>query len=182
MKTTAFLHFVLGAWLGGSIIMGAVIAYNFAGFEDLFERNPKLAAHAGFTIADVPAKKASLLWVHSSELNRALFERWNRTQLAIGVVAMVLALAARARWAPTVLLALATMIVACAHFFVGTQLVELGRQLDFVVRVPPPPQLELFQQKHGLYFALESVRVSVLAVATLWLLLSPPRKPSPSLM
>ena len=40
MKPAPFLHFVLGVWLGGSVILGAVVAYNFGGMDELFLRNP----------------------------------------------------------------------------------------------------------------------------------------------
>ena len=75
VKALSVLYLVFGAWLGGSILVGLAAGYNFAGFEDLFERNPRLAERAGFEPDDPEAKKVSLLWVHSSELNRVLFDR-----------------------------------------------------------------------------------------------------------
>jgi len=171
MKVAPLLCLVLGIWLGGSAILGSIVAYNFSGIEDLFTRNPRLMEHAGFSPADVNAKKTSLLWVHASELNRVFFEVWNRVQLALGAVAVVLALAGRVGRAPIVLLIAATALVAFTHWAFEPRIIELGRQLDFVPRDPPPPMLEEFQRYHGLYFLTEGLRFGLVSVATLLLLL-----------
>lgn len=180
MKAKMFLAWVLGAWLGGSLIIGGVVSYNFAGLEDLFARNPKLADHAGFTLEDEAAKKTSLIWVHSSELNRVFFETWNRAQLVLGGLALVLALGARAGKLATLLLLLAVVLVACTHFLVEPQIVSLGRQLDFASRVPPPPEMGAFQRQHGIYFTLEAVRLVLMAGATLILLFRSSGKNAPA--
>ena len=176
MKAKLLLSWVLGAWLGGSLILGGVVAYNFAGLDDLFARNPKLAEHAGFALEDKAAKTTSLLWVHSSELNRVFFETWNRTQLALGGLALVLALGARAGKLAILLLLLAVGLVAYTHFVVEPQLVGLGRQLDFTPRVPPPPELGPFQRQHGIYFTLEAARLLLVVGATLIALFRGSRK------
>ena len=172
MKPAPLLHLVLGIWLGGSVILGAVVAYNFSGFDDLFARNPRLQEQAGFAPEDINAKKSSLLWVHSSELNRVFFEVWNRTQLGLGVLAVLLAAWGGAGRLPLVLLVVATAIVALISLALEPQIVELGRQLDFLPREPPPPMLEDFQRYHGIYFATESLRFGLVLVAALLLVAS----------
>jgi hypothetical protein len=170
MKPAPLLHFVLGVWLGGSVILGAVVAYNFAGMGDLFARNPRLQEHAGFALDDAAARKSSLLWVHSSELNRVFFEVWNRAQLVLGGLAVLLAVWGRSGRLPVVLLAGATVLVAFTHWAFEPQLVALGRQLDFLPRDPPPPMLAVFQRYHGAYFAAESVRFGLVCLAALVLI------------
>jgi hypothetical protein len=165
MKNHPLLAFVLGCWLGGSILMGAVASYNFAGFDDLFARNPQLAQHAGFDPRDADAKKASLLWVHAAELNRVFFNAWNRAQLVLGAVALALAIAARARPLPIALLAAALALVAVTHLGLEPRIVELGRQLDFLPRQPPPPMLASFQNAHRAYFIADSARFALLLAA-----------------
>lgn len=174
MRARALLILVLGLWLGGSLVVGAVTSYNFAGFADLFERNPALAAQAGFDPADTEAKKTSLLWVHASELNRVFFQAWNRTQLILGILALALSLLSRSGRLVPALLSLALLLVALVHFGIEPQVVELGRQLDFTPRTPPPPQVEPFQRLHGLYFSAELLRLAMIALAALWLALSLP--------
>jgi hypothetical protein len=174
MRTRALLILVLGLWLGGSLVMGAVVSYNFAGFPDLFERNPALAAHAAFDPADSAAKKTSLLWVHASELNRVFFAAWNRTQLVLGALALALALLSRAGRLTIALLALALVLVAWVHLGIEPQVVDLGRQLDFLPRDPPPPQVEPFQRLHGLYFTAELARLALVTLAAALLTLGTP--------
>jgi hypothetical protein len=164
------MHLVLGIWLGGSVILGAVVSYNLSGIGDLFDRNPRLQEHAGFSVDDADARKSSLIWVHSSELNRVFFEVWNRTQLILGGLAVLLAVVGGSRWLPIVLLTAATVLVALIHVALEPQLVEMGRQLDFMPRNPPPPMLADFQRSHGIYFAVESLRFGLLSIATLLLL------------
>lgn len=170
MKPAPLLHFVLGVWLGGSVILGSIVAYNFSGVEDLFARNPRLAEQAGFSPDDADAKKTSLIWVHSSELNRVFFEIWNRTQLVLGALAVGLALWGRSRRAPVLLLATGTLLVALTHWGIEPEIVALGRQLDFLPRTPPPAILETFQRYHGAYFLAESLRFGVVALAALLLI------------
>lgn len=176
MKITAALFLLLGIWLGGSIIVGGVVAYNISGFEHLFARNAKLEARAGFSPDDVEAKKTSVLWVHSSELNRVFFEVWNRSQLVIGALSILLAALGRTGRLGLGLLVAATALVAVVHLVLEPQLVDLGRQLDFLSRDPRPPVEESFQRYHLLYMATESLRLGVLLLATLVLMIRPMRR------
>jgi hypothetical protein len=177
MKHHPFLAFLLGLWIGGSVFLGAVVYYNFAGFDDLFMRNPVLAQHAGFDPADTAAKKSSLLWVHSAELNRVIFEHWNRVQIVLAALALALAVRWRAHWLPTSLLALALGLALLSHFGLEPQIIELGRQLDFVPRDPPPPLLAPFQQAHRNYFIAELARLGAVLLAATLLLWGGPRPP-----
>lgn len=171
MRARALLILVLGLWLGGSLVVGAVVSYNLTGFPALFERNPALAARAGFDPANPEAKRQSLLWVHASELNRVFFAAWNRTQLVLGVLALALALLGRAGRLTIAFLALAVALVAWIHLGIEPRVVELGRQLDFLPRTPPPPQVEPFQRLHGLYFGAELTRLALVTLATTLLIL-----------
>jgi len=175
MKHHPLLAFLLGIWLGGSVLVGAAVAYNFAGFEDLFARNPKLAQQAGFLPQDTAAKKSSALWVHAAELNRVLFQAWNRTQLVLGALVLGLAITWRARRLATVLLALGLALVLFTHFGLEPQVVGIGRQLDFVPRTPPPPQLAAFQDAHRAYFIADTLRFCLVLAAAGLLLYGGPR-------
>jgi hypothetical protein len=175
MKLAPLLHIVLGIWLGGSVILGAVVGYNFSGIDDLFARNPKLQEHAGFEPSDTNAKKSSLLWVHSSELNRVFFEVWNRAQLALGIMALLLAVWSGAGRLVVALLAVATALVGLTHFVLEPRIVDLGRQLDFLPRDPAPPMLNDFKSYHGIYFAVESLRFALVCLAAILLVFRPTR-------
>ena len=176
MRARGLLILVLGLWLGASLAITAVVAYNLAGFADLFARNPALAEQAGFDPADTLARKQSLLWVHASEQNRVFFGAWNRTQLVLGTLALLaalrLALVERAAarpppWLLFNLIAAALLLAALLHLAVEPQLVEIGRTLDFQPREPPPPNLAEFQRLHGIYSAVDLLRLLLLVAATL---------------
>lgn len=160
-RARSLLILVLGLWIGGSVVVGAVVSYNLTGFADLFARNPALAQQAGFDPAAEAEKKESLLWVQSSELNRVFFERWNQTQLVLGALALALALVAGLHRLQLWLLLGAMVLALGLHLEVEPRVVELGRALDFVPRSPPPPELAAFQRMHGIYFAAESVRFAL---------------------
>lgn len=164
------LLLLLGFWIGGALVLGAVVAYNFGGMEELFQRNPQLAARAGFDISDVAAKKQSVLWVHSSELNRAFFEAWNRLQLVLGGLALLLAFRAASSRLVLGLLFCAWALVLYLTLAVNPEVVSLGRALDFVPREPPPAGLPAFQRLHGIYFGLQTLQwlCLILASGLLW--------------
>ncbi len=180
MKTHPLLAFVLGLWIGGTVFLGSVVYYNFAGLDDIFERNPRLAAHAGFDPADIEAKKTSLIWVHSAEQNRVIFHYWNRTQIVLAALALILAIRWRARWLPTALLAIALGLAILLHLGLEPQIVDLGRQLDFISRDPPPPMLEPFGQAHRNYFIAETARLAAVLLAATLLFWGGPRPPRPA--
>lgn len=145
--------------------MGVAVSYNFAGFEDLFARNPTLAQAAGFDPRDTAAKKASALWVHAAELNRVLFQAWNRAQLVLGALTLALAVLWRARRLPVLLLAAALALVVYTHFGLEPRVLDLGRALDLVPRDPPPPLLAPFQDAHRAYFLADTLRFCLLLTA-----------------
>ena len=175
MRDHPLLAFILGVWLGGSVLVGAAVSYNFAGFGDLFARNPRLAQAAGFDPADTAAKKQSLLWVHSAELNRVWFGVWNRTQVLLGALTLALAVRARARPLPLALLGLTFALTLVIHLGLEPRVVDLGRTLDLVPREPPPPALAPFQDAHRTYFAADTLRFCLLLTATGLLLYARPR-------
>ena len=101
--------------------------------------------------------------------NRVFFEAWNRAQLVLGALAVALALWGRSRRTPVMLLVASLLLVVFTHWALEPQIVELGRELDFVPRNPPPPVWEAFQHYHSAYFLVETVRFGLVVLATLFL-------------
>ncbi len=160
----------LGAWLGGSIVVWGVVVYNFAGIDHMLSRNPALSERAGFDPADEEGRKTSVIWVHSSELNRVFFESWCTAQLVLGAASLLVAFAV-GRGAVIAPLAVAAALVVYQTWFLVPDIVELGRALDFAPRDPPPPELAEFGKRHGLYLGVDMTRVvavAVAAVAAIW--------------
>ena len=161
----SFSCVVLGAWIGGSACVWGFVTYNFLGYEDLFARNPKLAARAEFDPADSEAKKTSLLWVHSSELNRVVFEYWNLAQMGLAAVALIALLLARLGVTVWLCVLLAGGLVIYGHFSLMPEIVALGRGLDFVPRSPPPEELGAFGAAHGKYLVVAGLTFALVLTA-----------------
>lgn len=177
MKNSPTSTFLLGLWLGGSVVVLGVVGYNFAGIDPIFEVNPKLAEQAGFDSSDDNAKKTSALWVFASELNRAFFRYWNPVQLGLGVLTLLVVLIRVPRPLSLVTLLLSIAIVTALLLVLEPKLVELGRSIDFVSRVPElPPALVEFQRMHRIYSGLEIAKGVLLLVALFSLLRGYPAK------
>lgn len=159
------LAFLLGIWLGGSLYMWGVAIYNFSGIEHSFEQNPRLAERAGFDPADEEARKTSLIWVHSSELNRAFFNSWGHVQLLLGVLAILSVCIFRQGPSALLLVLVALLISVYTSFSLNPEITTLGRQLDFVPRDPPPPVLAEFNEKHAHSRVVDTVRVLAIFLA-----------------
>jgi len=165
-RRSASTVFVLGLWIGASIAVLGTVGYSFPGVERAMEENPLLAERAGFAPADVAAKKASALWVLVGELNRHYFRYFNRAQSVLAVLAALLA----ARFAgrgPFVLIVIAGALTLMLTLQFAPELTEQGRALDFVPRVPAPPDEARFLTLHRVYTALEATKLVCLAVAAL---------------
>jgi hypothetical protein len=162
----------LGLWIGGSIVIWGVATYNFAGVANTLERNTKLAERAGFEPGDTVAMKQSVLWVHSSELNRWYFETWGYAQIGVAAVALVLAILARSKAWITCLVLIALGLAVYSALYLTPEIVGVGRSLDFVPREPPPETLPRFGRLHGISLAVDFGRGLLLIVAALGLIAS----------
>lgn len=159
--------FLLGLWLGGSIVLVAVVGYNFAGIDTSFDVNPKLAERAGFAPEDEAAKKTSVIWVFASELNRAFFHAWNRCQLALGGLAFLVLAIRLPRRTTLLCVTLALAIAAILTFYLEPRIIEIGRSLDFVPRDPPPGDLAEFYTLHKAYTGLAFAQMVLVLITFL---------------
>jgi hypothetical protein len=154
----------LAAWLMGSLMMFVIAPTNFRLIDQLLAGSSNASFHAVVERAGAePARE--LLRYLASELNRTFFFRWNVVQTLLGVLALqCVPPRARDRWSRP--LVLAATIIAIGLLGAFTPLItSLGRGLDFVPRVPPPPELARFQLLHVGYTALELVKVGIVATA-----------------
>ena len=144
-------NFLLGIWLGGSLVLWGVVGYNFAGISHILDGHSELAERTGLDPDHEDFKttvKTSNIWVFSSELNRAFFRWWGWVQLWFAMMTLLCSVVLRqGLWCP-VLIAAAGGLVVYSTFVQIPEITEVGRSLDFVPRDPPPPQLEKFQSLH----------------------------------
>lgn len=160
--------FCLGAWLMGNIAMAVVATQNFWMIDRLLNAQP----HPRFN-ADVEKlghdEARPLLYYFSSELNRLFFQYWNIAQLAIGILALWLVVkvkeAHKSKWAIVAMLAVVLFLTA----IITPRIVDVGRQIDFVPRDPPPPGLRTFGLLHAAYTVFDGIELILGILATLWL-------------
>jgi uncharacterized membrane protein len=90
-------------------------------------------------------------------LGQAVFARFNRIEVACGIVALAAAFAARsARWTVAVTgLMLALVLVQAAY--ITPEITRLAAGLDFVNRTPGDPRYAAIRSLHGAYAVLELI-------------------------
>lgn len=155
----------MGAWLVGTLIVSTVATENFFTVDRLLAGSTNQSFHVVTERVGQPQARELLRYL-SSELNRLYFRLWNFLQLVLGLV--VLWLVGRERSAARVRLGIAAMlaIVVIMTVWLAPEITSVGRSLDFVPRVPPPPQLSWFGILHATYTGLEMLKLVIgLAVA-----------------
>jgi hypothetical protein len=90
-------------------------------------------------------------------LGQAVFVRFNRVEVALGITAVAAAAAARsARWTLAVTVFM-LVLVAVQTFYLTPEITGLAAGLDFVNRTPGDPRYAAIRSLHNLYAALELV-------------------------
>ena len=160
--------FCMGLWLMGTITMAVVATQNFFLIDRLLLAQP----HEKFN-ADVEKlghdDARALLYYFSSELNRLYFQYWNVAQLAIGILALWLVVkvpdAAKPKWGIVAMLG----VVLFLSGVITPRIISVGREIDFVPRVPPPPGLRTFGLLHAAYTVFDGIELIVGMLVTWWL-------------
>ncbi len=165
MHAARLLAAVLGAWLALCASMAFVAMSNFrvTDVERLRDADEVFAA------LDEGEERRTALHYVARELNRHFFQRYDRAQLALAAVALVLLLFAGApRKARLVVLLLAAGVALAHALYLTPTMVELGREIDFVPRPDPPPEpVQRFYALHGVSLALELAKMALLAALVL---------------
>ncbi len=144
---------ILGGWLVGTVLVGAMAAENFWIIDRLLHLPSPSLQH---DVAQLPQGEGRVMLRHlASELNRFWFETWGWIEMGLAVV--LLAMAFRALPKPSVLLGLGIMlaIAVAMAFYLTPQIIAVGRPLDFVPREPAPPGLAEFGRLHAAYSILD---------------------------
>ena len=161
--------FLLGLWISGSLFMTAVATQNFRNVDRLLAAPSDPARKMIQGLGHDSARQ--LLRYHSSELNRLYFVWWEAAQLAIGIALLIVL--ARAKCGKLCIVGAAVMlaITAAMHLLVTPQVVSLGRLIDFLPQGVESSERSQFWKLHGLYSALEVVKIALaLLISGLFLL------------
>ena len=158
----------MGLWLMGTLTTAIGATQNFYTIDRLLKAQP----NAEFA-ADVDKlgydETHDLLRYLSSELNRLYFQYWNFAQLAIGILTLSLVVkvtgADKPKWGIVAMLAIVLFLTAA----ITPRMVSLGRELDFVPRVPPPEGLRTFGLLHATYTVFDGIELILAILVTLWL-------------
>jgi uncharacterized membrane protein len=112
---------------------------------------------AALDFLDAPARFALLNRNDAVRVGQAVFERFNRVEVALGVIAVAAAWAARStRWTIWLTVLMLVLIIVQAAFLTPA-ITRLAQGLDFVNRVPGDPRYDAIRPLHGAYAVLEIV-------------------------
>lgn len=155
--------------MAGTLGMWVVATSNFRAVDRVLNRPSEPAAAV---IATVPeAARRPLLRYLASELNRLFFRVWGAAQLLLAAGVLLLLARQSPRNATditiaAVLLGLVLILVAV----ITPPIVSIGREMDFLPRHTPPPQMAVFGRLHAAYSGLDLLK-TVLVAALAWRLL-----------
>ena len=144
---------ILGGWLVGTVLVGAMAAENFWIIDRLLLSPSPSLQH---DVAQLPQGEARVMLRHlASELNRFWFEVWGWIELGLAVALLTMAFCGLPK--PSVLIGLGIMlaIAVAMAFYLTPQIVAIGRPLDFVPREPAPAGLAEFGRLHAAYSILD---------------------------
>ena len=176
----AMMSFLLGCILIGTILIGFVAAENFFVIDRILESpNPAEFHQKLAPLAEDDAR--IVLRFLSSELNRLYFRAWGGGEILLSGVLLILAMRSGPNGSKDrkltigagVLLAMSLFMT----FYLATQLVEVGRAIDFVPRDPVPPEVRQFGMLHGAYSVLDLGKLAVGIWMTVLLARSPASTP-----
>jgi hypothetical protein len=161
---------LLGAWLLGLVAMAAVAMQNFYTIDRMLDSLPNSTFARGVEALDeheAPAARDFLRYL-SSELNRLFFWGWGLAEVVIGAAVTWLAWSfpeRRVRWVAVAMLA-TTLVLT---FGATPPIVSIGRELDFVPRDPPPPELATFGLLHAAYSIGDGIKLVLGSMMAFWI-------------
>jgi hypothetical protein len=148
---------LLGAWLGGSILIDVVATENFNTIDPFLQTPGNVSASA--ELNKIGRDQARLLLRRNAgEENTWIFINWERIEVALaGVLFLVLLFGERPQ---KLLMALCLGMVAVIggqHFFLLPQIADLGRKVDYLPA--SDPDSVKFWKFHGIYAGLEIAKI-----------------------
>jgi hypothetical protein len=162
---------LLGIWLGLTFGTWYAAAGSFSTTRRVLEGRQRDVAEAMELLG---AEWSRLVLRHlTSEINRTYFRAYGWAQAALGVLLLAALAAARPRDVTALVVVGAMFVVALVlTFYLTPQITELGRQIDFVPRDPPPPEYARFRMLHGAFTALDGAKtLAGLGLVVRWMVM-----------
>jgi hypothetical protein len=180
MHLTRLAALLLGAWLGGCLFMDTVATENFRSVDRMLAAPPAQMKARIQTLGGHDEARA-LLRYQASEQNRQYFSTWEGVQIGLGLLLILMLVVAGHRdrvtlWLPALMLGVALL----THFLLTPEITRLGRAMDFAPVGRPSGDSTRFWVFHGIYSALELIKLGWGVALGLWLVLprKKPRTPS----
>ena len=151
---------VLGVWLGGSVAVDIAVSQNFQTVDRFLAAPGDSRTSAQLSaIGRVPER--AILRRNAAEENNWLFLNWERAELAIGGMLLVLCRIGQQRQKMKITGSVALLaIVAAEHFLLTPDIVSLGRIVDGLTAADP--RYRTFWILHGFYSGLDILKMVVI--------------------
>lgn len=166
--------FLSGCLILGSLFMIFVATQNFQTVDRVLAAPAPQAAQILQTLG--PDNSRLLLRYLAGEENRLFFVTWELVQIALGIALTAILLFAIRNGLLAGLAGGMVIIAGFQHFRVTPEMISLGRLIDFGAGSAAYPQ---FLRLHGLYGALEVVKLVLVIVVAAILLFVRRRKREP---
>ena len=149
---------LLGMWLGLTVAMWYAAAGSFSTVRRVLEGRHREVNEAMELLG---TEWTRLVLRHlTSEINRTYFHAYGWAQIALAVLLLAVLAMQKPRDHVSLFIAGGMFLaVAVLTFYLTPQITELGRQIDFVPRDPPPPEMGRFRLLHGLYTGLDGAKM-----------------------
>ena len=147
---------LMGAWLMGTAFLWLVATENFRRVDAILS-SPHPEFQQRLELLSAGEARVVLRFL-ASELNRFYFTAWGWSQLILGGVILILSWRLAADRFELGLLGAIWLLAAILTLWVTPSLVEIGRQVDFIPRSPPPPQMDAFWRYHLAYTVTDLVK------------------------
>jgi hypothetical protein len=144
--------FLIGAWIAGALFMVMVATQNFRAVDRLLASPAPAAAERIQTLGGRDAARMFLRY-HSSELNRFYFATWERVQIDLGF--LLLLLLSRGNMADRLLCVAMLAIVLAGRWWLTPEITLVGRAIDWIPQAASDPQRDYFWKLHSMYSAAE---------------------------
>ena len=159
---------LLSIWLAGTLLEWFIATQNFRTVDRVLSQESQQLEKQSQPLSH---DQLRLLLRHlASELNRYYFVAWGWAQMVLAVILLAMLVRLRIKDSVSWLLigGMITLVVGL-HFIVTPQLVELGRDIDFIPQEPTPPEMIRLGKLHAAFTGLDAVKlVAGIALLVRW--------------
>jgi len=175
MHLRRIASFILGVWLGGSVLLAFAAMGNFATVNRVLANPVPLAARLIQPLG--PERSRELLRSLVAEENRRYFQAWELAQFGLGLILGAVLLLDRRGWLLPSLCGIMLLLVAFLHFRVTPEMVWLQRTVEFIPAGVSTPERTHFMTLHHVYSTIEVVKILLgLAIAGILFTIRPGRR------